>query len=375
MSETKASTLGDRVERFKLLNAKMAEQVTRTTSYRCLKPYPHAGKNRVRRIVLMGMGCSAVVGDLLRLFLFSEHNQVDARVINDYRLDWYFNDEAVADPHTVFVLCSYSGSSQEPLIAYDYLAARTNNIVVWSSGKGGDELEARALADGHAAFQWQLNEEDPEYPLFSAVEFFASATAICRELGILSGSSQAVLERAGTFLTAHQTPAAAEALAERLVGRDLLVLSNPVWDESVVKLIRMYFNEIAMANIATNLIHEFTHSQIAAVGPTARPLAILILRTPSGNPFEEDRVKATKALLATCPSAANVDIHEFHAPEGPLLDTTLHTLHFFATVAAHLAEIDEKPSFELISNASGNPWYNQGSIRDRGDRTRLDGDE
>ncbi|MEO1112304.1 MAG: SIS domain-containing protein [Pseudomonadota bacterium] len=375
MSDTTASTLGDRVERFKLLNAKMAEQVTRTTSYRCLRPYPHAGKNRVRRIVLMGMGCSAVVGDLLRLFLFAEHNQVEARVINDYCLDWYFNEEAIADPHTVFVLCSYSGSSQEPLLAYDYLAARTKNIVVWSSGKGGDELEARALADGHAAFQWQLDEEDPEYPLFSAVEFFASATAICRELGILSGSSQAVLERAGAFLAGNETPAAAEALAERLVGRDLLVLSNPVWDESVVKLIRMYFNEIAMANIATNLIHEFTHSQIAAVGPTSRSLAILILRTPSGNPFEQDRVNATKALLATCPSAANVDIHEFHAPEGPLLDTTLHTLHFFAMVAAHLAEIDEKPSFELISNASGNPWYNQGSIRDRGDRARLGGDE
>ena len=164
MSDTTASALGDRVERFKLLNAKMAEQVTRTTSYRCLRPYPHAGKNRVRRIVRMGMGCSAVVGELLRLFLFAEHNHIEARVINDYCLDWYVNDEAVADPHTVFVLCSYSGSSQEPLIAYDYLAARTNNIVVWSSGKGGDELEARALADGHAAFQWQLNEEDPEYP-------------------------------------------------------------------------------------------------------------------------------------------------------------------------------------------------------------------
>ncbi|WP_434054683.1 MAG: SIS domain-containing protein [Roseibium sp.] len=374
MSETMTGTLGDRVERFKLLNAKMAAQVTRTASYRCLRPYPHAGKNRVKRIVLMGMGCSAVVGDLLRLFLYAEHNKVEARVINDYCLDWYFNDEAIADPHTVFVMCSYSGSSQEPLIAYEYLSARTRNIVVWSSGKGGDELEARALADGHAAFQWQLNEEDPEYPLFSAVEFFASATAICHELGILSGSSDAVLERAGSFMARNGKQAEAEALAERLVGRDILVLSNPVWDESVVKLIRMYFNEIAMVNIAANLIHEFTHSQIAAVGPTSRKLAILILRTPSGHPFEEDRVEATKALLASCPSAANVDIHEFKAPEGPLLDTTLHTLHFFATVAAHLSEIDEKPSFELISNASGNPWYNQGSITDRGDRTRLNGD-
>nr|WP_319384732.1 SIS domain-containing protein [uncultured Roseibium sp.] len=374
MNDTIASPLGDRVERFKLMNAKMAGQVRRTTSYRCLKPYPHAGKNRVRRIVLMGMGCSAVVGDLLRLYLFAEHSHVEARVINDYRLDWYFNEDAIGDPHTVFVLCSYSGSSQEPLIAYDYLSKRTKNIVVWSSGKGGDELEARALADGHAAFQWQLNEEDPEYPLFSAVEFFASATAICRELGILDDTNESLLDRAGTFLADNANPAKAVALAERLAGRDILVLSNPVWDESVVKLIRMYFNEIAMVNIATNLIHEFTHSQIAAVGPTSRRLAILILRTPAGNPFEEDRVEATKTLLAGCPSAANVDIHEFMAPEGPLLDATLHTLHFFATVAAHLSEIDEKPSFELISNASGNPWYNQGSIRDRGDRTRLDGD-
>ncbi|WP_299477879.1 SIS domain-containing protein [uncultured Roseibium sp.] len=375
MSDTPSGPLGDRVERFKLLNAKMAEQVTRTASYRCLRPYPHAGKNKIRRIVMMGMGCSAVVGDLLRLFLFAEHSHVEARVINDYRLDWYFNDESIADPHTVFVLCSYSGSSQEPLIAYDYLAARTKNIVVWSSGKGGDELETRALADGHAAFQWQLAEEDPEYPLFSAVEFFASATAICRELGILSETSDSLLKRAGQFLSDHEDLSGAAALAERLVGRDLLVLSNPVWDESVVKLIRMYFNEIAMVNIAANLIHEFTHSQIAAVGPTSRPLSILILRTPSGHAFEEERVAAMKSLLSTCPSAGNVDVHEFKAPGGPLLDTSLHTLHFFASVAAHLSEIDEKPSYELISNASGNPWYNQGSIKDRGDRTRLAGDE
>jgi len=96
------------------------------------------GEQHASKIVVCGMGGSAIGGDLVRSYL-GDNLRVPLHVNRGYSLPASSTDDAF------FVFSSYSGNTGETLAAYDQVRGKTAGAVAITSG---GELERRAKEDG-----------------------------------------------------------------------------------------------------------------------------------------------------------------------------------------------------------------------------------
>lgn len=89
----------------------------------------------VRRVILAGMGGSAIAGDIAAIY-FSRRWPVSLSVIRDYALP------AWADKETLFIACSYSGNTEETLSAWHEAGERQlERAAITTGGTLGTEAE------------------------------------------------------------------------------------------------------------------------------------------------------------------------------------------------------------------------------------------
>ena len=100
-----------------------------------------------RSVVILGMGGSAISGDLART-LGADSATVPIEVVRGYHIPGY------VDSNTLVLAISYSGNTEETLAAFDAAAERTAALIVIASG---GKLHTRAQDSGI-----------PHYPIRSA---------------------------------------------------------------------------------------------------------------------------------------------------------------------------------------------------------------
>lgn len=92
-----------------------------------------------RRVILAGMGGSAIAGDIAAIYL-SRRWPVSIDVIRDYSLPAWADDEAL------FVACSYSGNTEETLSAWREAGERgMERAVITTGGALGKEAEKAGI--------------------------------------------------------------------------------------------------------------------------------------------------------------------------------------------------------------------------------------
>ncbi len=275
------------------------------------------GRNRGRRpraVALVGVGGSAVGGDLARALLAPD-SPTPFEVVRDYRLPGWVNNE------TLLLAASYSGDTEETLSAVDEAAAR--GVPVWAVTSGG-VLAARARAEG-----WPLFELPAGLPPRAALGHALPPVLLAAALGVglrFERWGQALRAAAGRL--AAWTPAwedetdtnPARELAARLVnGLPVLYAGTGLYEASAVRW-RAQLAENAKMLAFHHLLPEMNHNEIvgwqenpellrrcravfltgshehprvarrmAITAETIRPLAggIEIVRAPRGSPVEE----------------------------------------------------------------------------------------
>lgn len=104
-------------------------QVRNSIEY--LKTSPKINDNyRIKRILIAGMGGSAISGDLARSFIAKNHQEINLpiMVVRNYDLpNW-------VDEHTLVLCVSYSGNTEETLSIIKQAKEKTHSIVGIASG-------------------------------------------------------------------------------------------------------------------------------------------------------------------------------------------------------------------------------------------------
>ena len=100
---------------------------------------------QIDNVILCGMGGSAIAGDLLRSYL-RYRSVIPFEVVRNYRLPGY------ASPHTLVIISSYSGETEETISAYKEALARNCRIYTISNGSERDVVKRMALENGHGHF-------------------------------------------------------------------------------------------------------------------------------------------------------------------------------------------------------------------------------
>jgi glucose/mannose-6-phosphate isomerase len=325
----------------------------------------------VRRIVFYGMGCSSVVSDAMKGFIRSEGLPYAVDVVNDYESEWFVDDATLADPATLVVIVCYSGWSVEPCLFLDRLARNgvASRTLVLS---GGGKIAARCREEGVALVQYQLRHADREYPLYHVQQFLAIFIDLFHRLGLVPTDGRDRLARAASCLRAAFTPALlgeCDRRAARLEGAAITFLSTARWNGTLLKQVTMFFNEIAMVPAHRHLLHEWSHTEVAAFSDPARPLAIVAFTDPDEDEYTRVKVATMREAFGRGDVAENRNVRfeeislappELDRPD--FLTKYLYGNFLMMHVAFRLGLRADVAGRDLIATVAGNPWWSQAAI-------------
>ncbi|MCA2220020.1 SIS domain-containing protein [Nonomuraea aurantiaca] len=315
------------------------------------------------RIVFTGMGCSAIVSDIIRGYLKEQRSSFEVHVVNDYDWDSLLPGSVVHDAGTLFIVSSYSGFSREPLLALQRLLPRKDQVVVLTSG--GD-LGDLAREHGISILRWRLLNPDREYPLFHVTQYFAILVDFFVKVGILGPES--LTEVLGLASAVRADFDATWTARARSLGREsrdanVVMVASPKYHESLLKLCKMHLNEIAMVPATRNFIHEFCHSEVASLSNPERRHSVLVFVSSDDDPYTKEKAANLAALLsAPRPENTNVAVRVVELGQPTFARRFFCALHLVQVLTLELGRYRNTRSRELISEAAGNTWYHQSTI-------------
>jgi glucose/mannose-6-phosphate isomerase len=291
-----------------------------------------------RRIVLCGMGGSAIAGDLLAPLLPA----CQLVVHRDYGLP------AWTDGHDLVIASSYSGGTEETLDAWDEagrrgcarLAVTSGGVLADRAGAAGAPAVAlpgglpprAALGYGLGALARVLGRlgvmPDAEAELDAAI-------AVLREA---APGRLAPYARAGEAALAASGEVPARRAAEALAGRFAVLYTAGCEAHAVGQRLKAQLNENAKVPALAVAFPELDHNDL--VGWTGdeearRGLVLVILRTDAHNGRLDRRVAVTRDLLA----GQFAEILEIRARGDRPLARVMSLVQYGDFVSCHLADL------------------------------------
>lgn len=319
-----------------------------------------------RRIVFYGMGCSSVVSDIVKGFFMAERIPVQVEVINDYDLDWFIDRNVLADDATLTIIVCYSGWSVEPCLFYESMRELTGNrnLIVLS---GGGKIGALCREHDTSLIQYKLRHADREYPLYHVQQFFAIFLDLFHRLKITKSAYHDELADAVRFLKEefHEgTLKRAADIAQRLDGARIALLSTANWYGTLLKQATMFFNEIAMVPAHRNLLHEFSHTEVAAYSDPASKQAVIVYRDSGSDDYTRNKIATLAELFGGKELAQNRNIEfvTIDLDQDGFIKKFLFGHFFTVYVSYYLGRLADVAGRDLISIAAKNPWWSRRSI-------------
>ncbi|MDZ4699469.1 MAG: bifunctional phosphoglucose/phosphomannose isomerase [Rhodothermales bacterium] len=250
----------------------------------------------MRQLVVIGMGGSAISGDLLRCYAVDQ-SRIPIQVVRHYALP------ASVDDRTLVVASSFSGNTEESLSGFEEAIARKATIVCIASG--GQLLD---LARKHGLPYAQI--PGGMSPRAAIGYSLAVLMVFARKMGLIQVADGA-WDEADALLRAqtarYSDPASthlARTIADGVVGRIPLVYSSNGLLEAVNLRWRGQFQENSKMMAAGNLYPELNHNEIMGWEQTGAPslqkhMGVIVLRDREDHPRIQHRMNVTRSLIDT----------------------------------------------------------------------------
>jgi glucose/mannose-6-phosphate isomerase len=247
----------------------------------------------VDNIVVLGMGGSAIGGDLVRTLALNE-SKVPVIIHRDYGLPAY------VDERTLMIASSYSGNTEEVLSAFvAALKTGAQKLAITTGGRLGELAAAGNIPVFKIDYQSQ--------PRAALGYSFIPTIGVLQKLGFLTektaGVEEAisVMERMVTELD-EKSPLSvnvAKQIAQRLHGKLVVIYGAGILAE-VAHRWKTQINENSKAWAFYEVFPELNHN--ATVGYPFPPeiiekIKVIVLRSPLFNERIELRYKVTEELL------------------------------------------------------------------------------
>ena len=304
------------------------------------------------RVVIGGMGGSAIAGDLVS-DLTAVQGSVPVQVVRDLQLPFLLTER------TLFLACSYSGNTEETLALFDQ-AAKTHARIIAISG--GGTLAAKA--------------GEHQVPLLTIDVTLEPRSAVGYNLMLLLG----VLERLGLLLVGEgEVDRAVQSLGQKIstLKEDVPAAENPAKQLAIElrnELILVYgsglfggvarrwksqFNENAKAWSYYETIPEMLHNSVEAFR-SSYPMgdrAVALLLQPNHPVEGHQRHHAVAAELL---GRNKIPYHSLQGEPGPPLSQLLNMLVLGDYVSYYLALLQgvnpsPNPSIDEAKELLANP--------------------
>jgi len=248
----------------------------------------------IERIVIAGLGGSAIGADLLRAYAVDQAD-LPIEVWRNYDLPGY-----AADPSTLVIASSHSGNTEETLSAFERGLQQGASLLAVTTG---GELADRAEAEGVAVWRFE-HEGQPR----AAVGYsFGLLLAALGRMGVLPNASEAVADAVGEMkrqqkqLTADVTVTSnpAKRMAGQLIDRWPTIIGAEFLGP-VARRWRTQIAELAKAVAQFEILPEADHNMVAGVeGPESLlgSTMVVFLEAAALHPRNMARTKLTREIL------------------------------------------------------------------------------
>lgn len=300
---------------------------------------PLSGFPEIQRILIAGMGGSAIGADLLTSYI-SEQCRLPVFVHRDYKLPAW-----AEGPNTLVVGSSHSGNTEESLSAFEKAVEnRCSLIAITTGGKLAEMATQRNIP------LWLF--PNIGQPRASVGYSFGLLLSLFTRLDLIADPTQELSSAINAMRQAQMTLKAnvpvvsnpAKRMADQLCGRYVTIIGAGALTP-VARRWKGQINELAKAWGQFEFIPEANHNTISgSVYPedVLTKLAVLFLRSPSDDPRNRQRIELTKKaflLQGIC-----VDIID--ASGDTLLANMWTLLHFGDYMAYYMAmayQVDPTP--------------------------------
>jgi len=249
---------------------------------------------KISNVVILGMGGSAIGGDIVRRLALAE-SKLPVWVHRDYGLP------AFVDESTLVIASSYSGNTEETLSAFTKsLGTPAKKLVITSGGK------LKHLAENKGIPAFVVDYQAPPRAAFP--HNFIPLVGIFQKLGLL-GDKSADLQEAVDILkklssdfieTRPLASNPAKQLAAKLWGHVAVIYGAEMLSE-VAQRWKAQFNENSKAWAFFESFPELNHNAIVGYEfplEAKERIFVLMLRSSSLHPRSLLRYEATAKLLA-----------------------------------------------------------------------------
>lgn len=300
----------------------------------------------VKNVVIVGMGGSAMAGELTRSFLRSEL-VVPFEICRHYVLPEYVDDE------TLVIAASYSGNTEETLAAVDDALARKSMMAAISTGGLLEEV-------------CQLNEitmlkvPGGIQPRAAIGYLFVPMILFLDKIGLIKDGfdrvTQAIaLLKASRERMIEDSPAGAnpaKQLAQLIHGKIPIVYAGPTLTDGLASRWKAQLCENSKTLAFANWYSEFNHNELVGWSKTIEEhienFIVINLRDSEDHPKITARMDIVKALI----EEHDVQVIDIHAAGESKLERIFNLIQMGDFVSYYLAilnDVDPTP-VEVIEN-------------------------
>jgi len=292
-----------------------------------------------RHIVVLGMGGSAIGGELVKALVEAEC-PVPMTVNREYEVPAYVG------PETLVVASSYSGNTEETLSACRAAAERGAKVVAMTTGG--------VLAEWATRHGWPLVRMPAGLQPRAALGYsFVPLLLLLERMGLVAPKVAAVQEAARVLRAMRdelgpEVPSAAnpaKQLAARLYGKLPLIYGTGGWRAVVAYRWKGQINENAKAPAWWNTFPELNHNETVgweAAPDVTRLVELIVLRDRADSPRVNRRIQVTVDIMRPVVSGVT-EVSSRGESETARLFSLLYMGDFTSVYLAILNGVDPTP--------------------------------
>lgn len=245
----------------------------------------------IQNIVFGAMGGSALPAQFTQSW---PSTKVPLEIARRYDVPSYVGE------NSLFIAASYSGNTEETLIALEEVQRRGAKIAVITNGG-----ILRQIAEQNGYTLALLPQEFPRLTLWYS---FRALLQILEQADVLYGDFRPDLNQVAQFINATvrawlpdmaTSKNVAKQIAQELMGKSIVVYSGPKFFPAAYKW-KIGFNENAKQVSWVNQYPEFNHNEYTGWSkqPVDKPYVVIELRSALEHPRVQKRFEVTERLLS-----------------------------------------------------------------------------
>jgi glucose/mannose-6-phosphate isomerase len=251
--------------------------------------------SKFNKIMISGMGGSALPGNILRTYLASNENLTKNKnhdIIKIYQNRFY------KLPHEAYnnclnIICSHSGNTEETIASFQ--EALDNNLPCLGISAGG-KIEEMCRENNIPHIKLPIPFDNFQ-PRMATGHFTAAIIQILINTAKLQDTTKAILDSAELLMSSM--PALEEQgriLAKKLIGKTPIIYSS-IEFKPLSLIWKIKFNENSKTPAFWNVFPELNHNEFVGFTNPQANYFIIMLRNPEGHPRNLKRYDATAKFL------------------------------------------------------------------------------